>query len=170
LSEWYEMVPFTPVVTGITFAFTFHMGWISIMRSLYFNIFPGSFLITFLSPGIATSIYMHVLCLLSRIMMSGLLLGIVLSVCTCYFMICFRLILVHGHTSVCCLILPLISLRMLQYSWAHILTCFFTYFSFASIGHAGMICSTVSSYCLQTLRLLSYYYYYYYFYYYHHYY
>jgi hypothetical protein len=42
-------------------------------------------LITFLSPGIATSINMRVLCLLPRIMMAGLLLGIVLSVRTCWF-------------------------------------------------------------------------------------
>jgi len=38
------------------------------------------FLITFLSPGIATSINMHVLFSLSRIIMSGLLLGIVIIV------------------------------------------------------------------------------------------
>ena len=44
--------------------------------SLYFKIFPASFLIKFLSPGIATSIIMHIPCLLSRITMSGLLLGI----------------------------------------------------------------------------------------------
>ena len=33
-----EMVPVAPI-TGITFAFTFHMRWISITRSLYFKIF-----------------------------------------------------------------------------------------------------------------------------------
>ena len=32
----FEMVPVTPVITGITFAFTFHMCWISIMRALYY--------------------------------------------------------------------------------------------------------------------------------------
>ena len=53
--------------------------------SLYFKIFSASFLITFLSPGFATSINMHVLSSLSRIIMSGLLLGIVLPVCTCWF-------------------------------------------------------------------------------------
>jgi hypothetical protein len=42
-------------------------------------------LITFLSPRIAASINMHVPNLLSRIMMSGLLAGIVLSVRTCWF-------------------------------------------------------------------------------------
>jgi hypothetical protein len=40
---------------------------------------------TFLSPGIAASINRHVPFSLSRITMSGLLLGIVLSVCTCWF-------------------------------------------------------------------------------------
>ena len=72
----FEMVPVTPIITGITFSFTFHMGWISIMRSLYFKIFSASFLITFLSPGTATSINIFVPCLLSWIMMSSLLLGI----------------------------------------------------------------------------------------------
>jgi hypothetical protein len=73
-----EMVPVAPVIAGIAFAFTFHMRCIYVMRSLCFKIFSASFLITFLSPGTVTSINMHVPCLLSRIMISGLLLGIVL--------------------------------------------------------------------------------------------
>jgi len=36
------------------------------MRSLYFKIYSASVLITFLFPGIATSINMHVPCLLSH--------------------------------------------------------------------------------------------------------
>ena len=71
-----EMVPVVPIITGITLVFTFHMRCISIVRSLYFKIFSASFLITFLSPGIATSINMHVLFSLSQIIMSGLLLEI----------------------------------------------------------------------------------------------
>jgi hypothetical protein len=78
-----EMVPVAQVITGITLVFTFHMRCISVVRSLYFKIFSASYLITFLSPGIATSINVHVLFSLSRIIMSGLLLGSVLSVCTC---------------------------------------------------------------------------------------
>ena len=27
-----EMVPFAPIITGITFSYTFHMGWISIIN------------------------------------------------------------------------------------------------------------------------------------------
>jgi len=77
----FEIVPFAPIITGITFVFTFHMRCISIVKSLYFRIFSDSFLITFLSPEIATSINIHVPFSLSRIIMSGLLLGIVLSVC-----------------------------------------------------------------------------------------
>ena len=73
-----EMVPIAPIITGITLAFAFHMRCISVVRSLYFKIFSASFLITFLSPGIATSINIHVLFSLSRIIMSGSLLGIVL--------------------------------------------------------------------------------------------
>ena len=86
-SEWLEIVPVAPIITGITFVFTFHMRCIFIVRSLYFRIFSASFLITFLSPEIATSINIHFPFSLSRIIMSGLLLGIVLSVCTCLFYI-----------------------------------------------------------------------------------
>ena len=70
----FEIVPTAPVITGITFAFTFHMRRISIMRFLYFKIFSAPFFITFLSLGNETSINVHVPFQLSRIMMSGLLL------------------------------------------------------------------------------------------------
>ena len=40
----FEMVPAAPIITGITFAFTFHTRWI-IMRSLYFNIFSAYIII-----------------------------------------------------------------------------------------------------------------------------
>ena len=63
-----EIVPVAPIITGITFVFTFHMRCISIVRSLYFRIFSASFLITFLSPEIATSINIHVPFSLSLIM------------------------------------------------------------------------------------------------------
>jgi hypothetical protein len=81
----FEVVPVALIFTGIAFVFTFHMRFISIVRSLYFRIFSAYFLITFLSPEIATSINIHVLFSLSRIVMSGLLLGMVLSVWTCWF-------------------------------------------------------------------------------------
>ena len=70
----FEIAPVAPVITGIAFVFTFHMRCISIVKSLYFRIFSSSFLITFLSPEIATSINIHVPFSLSRIVMSGLLL------------------------------------------------------------------------------------------------
>jgi len=79
----FEIVPVAPIITIITFLFTFYMRYISIVRSIYFRIFSASFLITFLSAEIATSINIHVPSSLSRIIMSGLLLGIVLSVCAC---------------------------------------------------------------------------------------
>ena len=56
----FEIVPVAPIITGITFGFTFHMRCISIVRSLCFRIFSVSFLITFLSPEIAASINMHI--------------------------------------------------------------------------------------------------------------
>jgi hypothetical protein len=74
----FEMVPVAPIVTGITFAFTFHTRCISVVRSLYFKIFSAYFLAKFLSAEIAISINMHVPSSLSRIIMSGLLLGVVI--------------------------------------------------------------------------------------------
>ena len=71
----FEIVPVAPIITGIIFVFTFHMGCIHNVRSLYFRIFSASFLIIFLSPEIATPINIYVPFSLSRIIMSGLLLG-----------------------------------------------------------------------------------------------
>ena len=76
----FEMVPVAPIIPGITLVYTFHIRCIFIVWSLYFKIFSASFIITFLSPEIATSINTHVPASLSRIIMSGLLLGMVLSV------------------------------------------------------------------------------------------
>ena len=53
----FEIVQVAPIITRITFVFTFHMRCIFIVRSLYFRILLASFLITFLSPEIAT--YYH---------------------------------------------------------------------------------------------------------------
>ena len=39
----FEIVPVAPIITGITFVFTFHMRCIYIVRSLYFRIFSASF-------------------------------------------------------------------------------------------------------------------------------
>jgi len=43
----------------------------------------------------------------------------------------------------------------LKCSWAHTLSCLFVYCSFASIGHADIMWSIVSSNYLQSLHLLS---------------
>ena len=151
----FEMVPVTPVITGITFAFTFHMQWISVVRFLFFKIFSASFLITFLLSGIAPSIKMHVPFLWSQIMMSSWLLGIVLSVRIFWLhnMVTLPLWLVladFGAWSYQCSLsnFTSISLYMLKCSWAHTISCLFMYCSFANIGHADMMCSTVSSNCL----------------------
>jgi hypothetical protein len=89
----FEMVPVAPIITCITFAFTFHMRCISIVRSLYFKIFWASFLIIFLSPGIAMSINMRVPFSLSRIIMSGLLLGMVLLLLLLFLLLLLLLLL-----------------------------------------------------------------------------
>ena len=39
----FEIVPIAPIITGITFVFTFHMRCISIVRSSYFKIFSAFF-------------------------------------------------------------------------------------------------------------------------------
>jgi hypothetical protein len=39
----FAIVPVAPIITGITFVFTFHMRCISVVRSLYFRIFSASF-------------------------------------------------------------------------------------------------------------------------------
>jgi hypothetical protein len=39
----FEMVPVAPIITGITFGFTFHMRFISVVRTLYFRNFSASF-------------------------------------------------------------------------------------------------------------------------------
>ena len=39
----FEIVPVAPIVTGITFIFTFHVHCISIVRSLYFRNFSAFF-------------------------------------------------------------------------------------------------------------------------------
>ena len=43
-----EIVPVAPIITGITFVFTFHMRCVSIVRSLYFRIFSASLLLLLL--------------------------------------------------------------------------------------------------------------------------
>jgi hypothetical protein len=55
------MVPVVPVVTGITFVFTFHIHRVSIARCLYYKIFAAGLLTTFPSPEIAMCVNSHVL-------------------------------------------------------------------------------------------------------------
>ena len=102
----------------------------------------ASFLITFLFPGIATSINMHVPLLLSQIMMFGLLLGIVLSAHFGWFhnMVTSTSWLVlndFGAWSYQCLLSNFtpVFLHMLQCSWTHTLSFLFMYCSVANIGH-----------------------------------
>ena len=149
-----EIVSVAPIITGITFVFTFHMRCISIVRSWYFRIFWTSFLNTFLSPEIATSINIHFTFSLWRVIMSGLLLGIVLSVCIFWFhnMVTLTPWLVSTDFGTCsyqCFLsnFPPVSLNMLKCSCAHTPSSLFMYRSFASIGHADIMWSIVSSNC-----------------------
>jgi len=85
--------------------------------------------------------------------MSGLLLGIVLSVCTCWFhnMVTLPPWLVSTDSGTCsyqCFLSNCtpVSLHMLKCSCAHTLSCLFMYCSFASIGHADIMWCTVYYY------------------------
>jgi len=97
---------------------------------------------------------------LSSWMMSRWALGIVQSVCTCWFhMVNLPSWLVStdfGTWSYECLLSNFtpILFQMLKCSSAHNVSCLFMYCSFANIGHANMMCSTASSNCLQSLNLL----------------
>jgi len=53
------MVPFAPVITGITFAFTCHIRCTFIVGSVYFIIPSASFCVTILSPEIAAYYYYY---------------------------------------------------------------------------------------------------------------
>jgi hypothetical protein len=128
------------------------MRCVSKVRCLYFRIFSTAFLMTFLSPEISTSFNLHVLFSLSRIMMSYLLLGVVLSICIFLFhnVVTLTSWLVYsnfGTWSYQCSLFKFtpISLHMLKCSWAHTVSCLFMSSSFASIGHVGIICSIFSS-------------------------
>ena len=152
--EWLWNSPVAPIITDIIFVFTFHMRCISYIKSLYFRIFSASFLITFLSPEIATSINIHVPFSLSRIKISGLLLGIVVLVdpqkgyiasLTCFYWSWHKFIPVFLSNCI-----P-VSLHMLKCSCAHTLSCPFMYCSFAGIGNADIY----AFYCLVKLLVKS---------------
>jgi len=141
----YEIVPVSPAIVVITFVFTFHVHLISIIRSLHFRIFSASFLIMFLSPEIVTSIYIHVPFSLSRTMISSLLLGMVLSVYTCWFynmltLLSQLVLTVFDTWSYQCSLSNFtpILLHMLKCSWTHTESCLLMYCSSANIGHADI--------------------------------
>jgi hypothetical protein len=177
----FQVVPIAPVITGITFVLTFHNRWISIVRYLYFRIFSAYFLITFLSIEIATSINIHVLFLLSRIIMSGLLLGMVLSVWTCWFysMVTLPSWPVSTDFGTClydcfCPIVPLfpyICWSVAVHTLYRVFLCtvllpvWGTPILYGLLSHqtVGIDCICYLSLCL--ISSLSYYYYYYYYYY-----
>jgi hypothetical protein len=89
-------------------------------------VFSASFFNTFLSPEIA-SVNIHVPFSLSWVMVSGLLLGMVLSVCSYLaFLTSFHLISLHAHTSVFCPVLPLspcICWSVVEHTFCHVFSC-----------------------------------------------
>ena len=155
--KWLWNSPSRPYYYWYHLWFYIPLRGISIVRSLYFRIFSAPFLITFLSPEIATSINIHVPFSLLRIVMSGLLLGIIyqfIIVDSTILLPClldlFLLILAHVHTSVFCPIVPLFPCIC----WSVAVHTLYHVF-FASIGHADIMWSIVSSSCWQSLHLLS---------------
>ena len=71
------MFPVAPHITAINFVFTFHISCTYIAR---FTNFSSSSLVTFLFPEIVISINEFIPFLLSQIVVSGVLFGMVLSV------------------------------------------------------------------------------------------
>jgi hypothetical protein len=111
--------------------FTFHMHFVCVVRSLHFRTFSASFLTTFLSHEIAVSFNRHVLFPLLWIMVSGLLLGMVLSVFSGWFcnVVSSPSWLVSANFGTCSYQCSLsnytcISLHMLT-CWTHTLSCLF---------------------------------------------
>ena len=78
-----EIVPVTPIITGIIFVFTFHMHCISIVRSLYFRIFSASLLLLLLGKvvikirsWILSKVFFFLLLLLLLLMLLTFMQGI----------------------------------------------------------------------------------------------
>ena len=139
-SEWLWNSPSRPYYYWYHLCFYIPHALYFYCKVLYFRIFSASFLIAFLSPEIATSINIHVPFTLSRIIISGLLLGIVLSVCTCWFhnMVTLHPWLVSTDFCTCsyqCFLSNCtpVSLHMLKCSCAHTLSCLYMYCSFIVI-------------------------------------
>ena len=129
----FQMVPVAPIISGITFVFTFHMRCISIVRYLHSRIFSAFLFITFLFPEIAASISTHVPFSLSQIMTSGLLLQMVLSVCSGLFhnMVTLHSWLLSANFGTCSYHCSLSSftlwlLLLLSLLWYSILSLYFT--------------------------------------------
>ena len=121
------------------------MRSISTVQSTYFRILSAPLLITFLSPVTATSVNMHVPCLLPHIMLSGLLLALLvpqygnLIFMTCFYQ--FRY-----------MVIPLFVVQFYPYFHAYVkvqsstLSIMSPYvLFFCQFGHADMMCPTVSS-------------------------
>ena len=122
----FKIVPVASITTGITLVLTYHISCTSVVSFLHFRIFSAPFFITFLSPKIAQSISKHVSFSLSRIMMTGLFLEMILSVCTCCFhsMVTLPFWLVSTDFGTCwyqCCFSNFISLsmHMSKCSWTH---------------------------------------------------
>jgi len=123
----FEIVPLALHITGVTFVFTFHIPHaLYLYFYLYFRIF-SVFPEHIFAFWICDIFNIHVPLSLSRIMMSGLLLGTALSVCSFwflwlpYFYDLFILVLIEA--------LPMLTnftpipSYTLNCSWTHILSC-----------------------------------------------
>ena len=137
------------------------MRCFSVVGTLYFRIFwflPSSHFCV-----LKLRVSIHVPVSLSPIMVFGLLLGTVPSVCTCSFHHMTTLLSLHVSTNVCTCLhqCPLcnftrISLHVLKWIWTQALLYLFTYWFFASIEHADITWSVVSSgsrYCMNLLSV-----------------
>ena len=157
----FEIVPVALIITHITVVFTVCIRCISFVKSLYFKIFSASFFY-YISISRDCYIYQHACSLFCISDYNVWLLVRDGSLCTCWF---HSMVILppwvtsteFGTCSYRCFFFTRtpISLHMLLWICAHTPSCHFMYCSFANIGHAYIIWSTVSSNCWQSLHLLS---------------
>jgi len=111
----FEVVRVAPIITGITFAFTFHRRWIFVVRSPYFRIFLASVFIKFVSWNCNNHYNTRFYFIITNydvplIVRKGYVSLHLLVPCYGYLTVTkVSTNLVHGHTSGHCIILPLFS-------------------------------------------------------------
>ena len=141
------------------FASTVRIRSTPVLRSTYFKIFSASVLITFISAETALAVNMCVHFLWYRIMMSGLLFGMVLSVFSLWFQKMFTLLLwpvstnfaTYSHSVLC-----LFSLLFLWFVKVHLSTLCFVGLSVVLVTLLGTLiwCGALARHLLLLINVM----------------